>query len=212
MLYEFPDQRILAKEGDILFIPQGSCYEAKAQSANPQYMAIHFEGESPEPLHPFCCSLDDFPDREYLINCFADMWNFGSPVEKYRCFSLLYSLLAYLSSHSKGTEDGKYAIIDPAVAYLKDHIYDCDLKTDKLHRLCGISGTYFRDVFASRFGTTPHNYILSKRLSYAMSIIRSGDFHPIGEVAMTTGFSDPLYFSKVFRKTYGIPPSKMRKI
>jgi len=213
MEYSFPDQKLTVPEGNLVFIPKGSCYEARLLSgADPLYMAIHFVADSTEPLKPFCCSLGDFPDREYLINCFADMWSFGTPAEKYKCYSLFYSLLYYLSEQTRSAENSKYSLIDPAIAYLKEHMYDCGLKTDRLHRLCGISGTYFRELFAARFGTTPHSYLLSRRLSYAMSILRSGDFHSIGEVAQATGFSDPLYFSKLFKKAYGVPPSDLRKL
>lgn len=88
-------------------------------------------------------------------------------------------------------------------------MYDCSLNIHKLHNLCDISDTYFRQIFVSKFGTTPQKYITSRRLSHAKSIIDSGDFHTISEVAASVGFSDPLYFSKVFKKMYGVSPSDL---
>lgn len=214
VLYRFPEKEFVAREGNIVFIPKGSCYEAQALAEDPMYMAIHFEGDFAEPPEPMVFPLEGFPDGEYMTRCFADLWNFGTQAERYKCLSLFYNLLSYLSAleSSGSSENGKDALIAPAVAHLKAHLYDCDLRADRLHRLCGISGTYFRELFAARFGMTPHSYILSRRLSHAMSIIRSGDFNTIGEVANACGFSDPLYFSKVFKKAYGMPPSDLRKI
>ena len=54
----------------------------------------------------------------------------------------------------------------------------------------------------------PQEYVLSNRLSYAMHVIESGDFDNVYEVAKSVGFSDPLYFSKVFKKFYGFSPTK----
>lgn len=88
-------------------------------------------------------------------------------------------------------------------------MYDCSLNIHKLHNLCDISDTYFRQIFVLKFGTTPQKYITSRRLSHAKSIIDSGDFHTISEVAASVGFSDPLYFSKVFKKMYGVSPSDL---
>ena len=99
-------------------------------------------------------------------------------------------------------------MITPAVDYIKKHIYDADLKTDNLHQLCGISGTYFRKIFLANFGTNPQSYILKRRLSHAKALLDSGDFTTISELAASVGYTDPLYFSRVFKKKYGESPSK----
>ena len=62
---------------------------------------------------------------EYLKNHFTDLWKFGSPAEKYNCISLFYKLLAYVSTieHTDYADKCKFNIIEPAVCYLKEHIY-----------------------------------------------------------------------------------------
>ena len=104
-------------------------------------------------------------------------------------------------------EKNKYRILDPAIVYLKEHLYDCELRVGELHRLCGVSDTYFRKIFRSRFGASPHSYVLSRRIRHAEAILSSGDFRTIEEVALAVGFQDPLYFSKVFKKACGVSPS-----
>ena len=54
---------------------------------------------------------------------------------------------------------------------------------------------------------TPKEYVSAQRISHARSIIESGDYSGIREVAGMVGFSDPLYFSKAFKGVYGICPS-----
>ncbi len=53
----------------------------------------------------------------------------------------------------------------------------------------------------------PQKYIISKRISDAKAIMDSGEYEKVQEVAAQVGYSDPLYFSKVFKKFYGISPS-----
>ena len=95
--------------------------------------------------------------------------------------------------------------------YLKLHLYDSELKIDRLHRLCGISDTYFRKIFASQFRMSPQEYVLTKRISQAKSIIENGDFDTIRGVAEAVGYTDPLYFSKTFKKMQGVSPSKVNQ-
>jgi AraC-like DNA-binding protein len=42
-------------------------------------------------------------------------------------------------------------------------------------------------------------------------MLESGDFDSIKEVALSAGYSDPLYFSKVFKKFYGFSPSSLNE-
>ena len=103
-------------------------------------------------------------------------------------------------------------MIEPAVSYLKAHIFDANVKADSLHLLCGISDTYFRKIFSSNFGTTPQKYIISKRMAQAKSIIDNGDFYTISQVAQAVGYSDSLYFSKVFKLIYGVSPTDFSRL
>lgn len=211
--YDFPDRSFLVKEGEMMFVPKGSTYEGTAFSPDSRYFCIYFNADFSVPPQPFSCSLENFQRRDELFRCFPDVWTLGSEAEKYHCISLVYELLSYLSHLENITyaEKHKFPMIDSAIAYLRDHIYDPELRVSQLHRLSGISNTYFRQIFVSKFGVTPQSYILSKRLSQAKMILNSGDYHTVGEVALSVGFQNPLYFSKMFKKAYGTTPSEAGK-
>ena len=51
-------------------------------------------------------------------------------------------------------------------------------------------------------GRTPRKYITEKRLEKAKSIIDEGNYLHLYDVAEKTGFSDPLYFSRIFKQYY----------
>ncbi len=124
----------------------------------------------------------------------------------------VYDLLSFMSKMDtlKYPEKKKFAVIEPAVEHLKKHIYDTGLSIDDLHKLCGVSNTYFRKIFIMKFGMSPKNYVIDKRMVYAKSIVDSGEFQSVKQLSLTVGYSDPLYFSKVFKKHFGVSPISMK--
>ena len=207
--YLFHNRVMDTPAGNITFVPRGATYDTLAVQTPCSFVSIVFSADFPEPPHPFSLPLEGFHELEDLQNHLPDLWKFGSQAEHYKCYSFFYNLLSHLASleNQLHTDSEKETLILSAVAHLKKHIYDCDLRIDKLHELCGISGTYFRKLFLSRYGESPQKYILSRRLSHAKAIIDSGDFSTISEVAFSVGYNDPLYFSRAFKRKYGVSPS-----
>ncbi len=199
--------------GKILFLPQGASYEMTTLSDTPcTYVSVIFEAEIEDAV-PAVYAFDGFQEADTFESVLADLWKFGSAAEHYQCYSIFYSLLAYIQNLENLTYADKkhFSIIAPAVSYLKKHLYDCDLKIETLPQLCGVSGTYFRKLFRARYAVSPQNYILGKRLSHAKTIIDSGDFDTFSEIAVSVGYTDPLYFSRAFKKKYGVSPSEYAK-
>ena len=50
------------------------------------------------------------------------------------------------------------------------------------------------------------DYIRKKRLAHACSLLAEG--YNVSETAYKTGFSDPNYFSKTFKKEFGVTPTE----
>ena len=57
---------------------------------------------------------------------------------------------------------------------------------------------------------SPAQYILSLRMVNAQSLLENTDYK-IGEIAEIVGYDNQLYFSRVFRKEYGVSPAQYRK-
>lgn len=73
---------------------------------------------------------------------------------------------------------------------------------------CAYSPNYIRRLFQSATGATPAQYLRDIRLRNAESLLRSPPPRlTVTEIAERSGFADPLYFSRVFRKAYGTSPS-----
>jgi AraC-like DNA-binding protein len=72
-----------------------------------------------------------------------------------------------------------------------------------------LSKYHFLRLFKQVFGVTPGQYLIEKRLNYAKYlIIRTKK--PITDICYISGFENLSYFSRCFRKRFGISPSDLR--
>ncbi len=71
----------------------------------------------------------------------------------------------------------------------------------------GYNSKYLSSVFRKKMGVTYSDYLKSLRIKYAVTLFDHG-IHSVKNVALLSGFSDPLYFSTVFRKDIGVSPKE----
>ena len=81
----------------------------------------------------------------------------------------------------------------------------------ELAALLSLSVGHFCRAFKSSFSTTPHAYILSRRIQRAKEIMIEGDL-PLSQIALDCGFSDQAHFCRVFRQLTGLTPSGWRRV
>ncbi|TXH99999.1 MAG: AraC family transcriptional regulator [Rhizobium sp.] len=94
-----------------------------------------------------------------------------------------------------------------------DHInanLDKALPVDELAKVSGLSRAHFSRVFAESEGVPPAEFVLQQRMQRAAKLLTKAAFIPVKEVAIMSGFDDANYFSKVFRRIYGINPTEFR--
>lgn len=199
--------------GDLFFLPKGTTYIFKTEpDSGCAYTVINFYADLESPKPAFF-SLENFAEAADCMHLLPKLWHLEKPCDKHKCLSLFYALLSYLSAAENVSyaEKKRISLLDPAISYLEDHLFDPALKTEKLHRFCGISDAYFRKLFHAGFGASPKAYVVGKRLAHAKALIDSAAFDSVGEIARTVGYTDPLYFSRAFKKRYGISPQNMNK-
>ena len=64
--------------------------------------------------------------------------------------------------------------------------------------------------FRIALGTTPHRYLLMRRLELARELIHNG--RPLVDVALDTGFADQAHFTRAFRSAFGLTPARYRAL
>ena len=70
------------------------------------------------------------------------------------------------------------------------------------------SRTTLNRLFQKKIGRSPGQYLLEYRLQQSEKLLQMG--MTVKQTALSCGFEDPFYYSRVFRKHYGMPPSDYR--
>lgn len=74
-----------------------------------------------------------------------------------------------------------------------------------------LNHAYLCKIFKRVTGTTINKYLVDYRLSQACAMMRDPK-KSISDISLANGFNDPLYFSRCFRKQYGMSPTKYRQV
>ena len=95
----------------------------------------------------------------------------------------------------------------PAVFYVQQH-HNQHLYSDALARLCNMSASHFSRAFRKSYGVTFQEFLLRYRVSRACRLLMATASPKIAEIAFSVGFSDPSYFTRVFKRYVGVVPSE----
>ncbi len=105
------------------------------------------------------------------------------------------------------------AVDDPDVAaaakYIRDHAREGITVADVLKHV-PLSRRALESRFKKITGRTPHDAIVSQRLSHVERLLNETDLS-LDAIAARTGFEHAEYMSVVFRQKHGTPPGKFRK-
>ena len=93
----------------------------------------------------------------------------------------------------------------PALAYIEKHFRE-SVTSAKVSGACNMDSFRFSRAFRSAFGITFKEYLLRVRIKEACRLLEKPDI-AVTEVAYLSGFNDPSYFSKVFKRYAGVSPS-----
>jgi AraC family transcriptional regulator of arabinose operon len=78
-----------------------------------------------------------------------------------------------------------------------------------LARVAHLSTSRFAHLFSAQLGMSPSAYLERQRIAQARLLLEHTQ-RPVGEIARSVGFADPLYFSTRFRHVVGVSPTRYR--
>lgn len=116
--------------------------------------------------------------------------------------NIFISTLNYFNSF--GLSKGKKVVIQ-AKNYIDNNYHKDDLCLDKICQQVYVNESYLRSLFKKELGITISEYITSVRMNKAKELIKKGGIR-FSDLCEAIGYSDPAYFSKCFKKYFGISP------
>jgi len=124
---------------------------------------------------------------------------------------LIENLFCHVIRMREGMSDSKTRLIYSAKRYMEDNLGCAELSLGMVASHIGITPNYLSSLFSKEAGETFSEYLNSIRIRRATQLLKSSS-GSINEIAEKTGYSDALYFSKVFRRLIGMSPREFRKM
>ena len=155
-------------------------------------------------LYHFPTVLDETAQKE--MNALFD--RLFATEEVWETYSLCYQILGVLLRTAKPSRNDPNRGIHNAVDYIIEN-YTQKISLCDLARIANMSESNFYAAFRKRMGTSPIAYLNHYRLSLATDRLTATE-DAVGEISYAVGIHDPLYFSKLFKKNYGMTPREYR--
>lgn len=210
--YVFSDEKVVSVgQNEIIYMPKGSSYTVCSKISGNCY-AINFDISENIDFEPFSFKLKNASAFIKEFEKATELWKNKNTAFHMQCKSILYNIISMMQSeyNSKYMARSTANLIAPAVEYIKKNYTNESICISELSAMCDISEDYLRKIFKNTFGISPRKYINDMKISYAKELITSG-MYTIAEAAELSGYTDMSYFSREFKKAFGICPADYRK-
>jgi len=174
----------------------------------PPEMLIGPLGDKPRGL-PFVSS-PVIADRAFAANLSDVMRDLDGAIDDLQLDEVLTGIADGLLRHSDG--NGKTPVKAPdqigvrkACDFLQAHS-DRQVNSAELENISGLDRFTLARHFRMSLGTSPHRYLVTRRLERARGMIGSG--RSLVDIALETGFSDQAHFTRHFKKAHGMTPGR----
>lgn len=179
-------------------------------------MWIHFSGTAVSEIISSCglvAGYNKLCASKNAVEAFLDMIRrFHTPGKEMHANSELLRLLYALSDcremHPDNTNTDNSGILS-VITYINTN-YNKNITLGDLAKISGYSKSRFSHLFSEITGTTPVKYQNEIRLRTAAQMLTDTE-NTISDIAYACGFSDALYFSRIFKRIYGVSATEYRK-
>lgn len=103
----------------------------------------------------------------------------------------------------------KTYVVSEIRQYLGNH-YSEKISLDLIAKNMYLSSAYISKIFKEETGEAPINYLIKLRLEQARRQLEQGERQSIKAISTSVGYDDVYYFSKLFKKYYGVSPLNYR--
>ena len=209
--YRFAHKTLVAKQGDLLFLPGNLPYSGVCHAKPCCYYVIDFLCSDNKQFEAFGAPLL-FPAANYkkvlqLFESALHLWNHPSAGMMLHLKAHLYTLLA--ERFAPGTETDNLPNKNHILQYIEKNLSDQSLSVAKICKELFISDSQLRRTIHQLAGVSPNGYITAIRLNKAKFLLSTTE-ESIKDISYACGFASPYYFSRAFSKATGMSPSQYR--
>ncbi len=208
--FEENGKEISLREGEYYIQRAGLFQSGLRPSDSPVYFFIHIDAEfSTDPN-------DGIPIRgkfsKEAITAYADEYERLFRTHE-TTFFLMNSIMLQIFSELESTaapENARVRIAKDIKRYIASE-FAGTLSLSKIAERYGYSDDYIIKIFKNRYGITPYQYLIKKRLAQAESLLVQSNLS-IEEISRAVGYNDFSTFFRDFKKKYGMSPTERRTL
>lgn len=194
--FEVMNKKLTVAANDILFIPANTDYTVNYTENDS--IIVHLTDcnyEIPESI-----SFENKQQIDFLFFNLLSEWEKNHSVNQAKSF--IYDIFFNLSEENRRHN----RLFEDISAHMAKNFSDPNLSISEICRHFYISRTMLQKMFLECVGMSPKQYLLKLKLEKSFRLLKDSEMS-IKEVALSCGFSDEKYFSRVFSKKTGCPPS-----
>lgn len=227
--YTIRDTKYNVAAGDLLLLNPGEMHAHICSAENPLFLfSVGFEdiclkGRNENEFYfpneqPVFHTSSDL--KEKLTDLCYNMLNEESaplPGRYFMMRSYLTQMLILIIRNNAGTASSvikcdftssqKSYVVKTILEYMQKH-YQQKVSLDQIAGNMYISSVYISKVFKEETGNSPINHLIQIRLEKATELMSAEPSLTIKEIAKSVGYDDAYYFSRLFKKYYGVSPSQ----
>jgi len=211
---QLSNSRVEIKSGDVFFTFPDVKYTIES-SDHLEYIYISFLGTRPMEI----MERLNINTTNYIFHNFVDelnLWknfiesNSTSADIKAECvmlytFSMLEEYLPQSTTKLKVSDT-----VSNIKKFIDEHIQDSDLSLDTVSQHFSYNKKYISRLFKNNLNLGFSDYVNTVRIQEACSLMQQG-VSSVQDLAYFTGYKDPMYFSRVFKKHMKISPREFMK-
>lgn len=153
--------------------------------------------------------INDSHEIERVFDEMYENFDKNSVSNKVLCISLVHKLFSLLIGDRDASKMFSRYVSD-AQKLIEECYGDPDFTVEALAERIGLHYNYFSQLYKKKTGRSPKREIDSTRLDAAAKMLKFTD-KTIKEIAFECGFSDELYFSRAFKKSFDTSPKDYRR-
>ncbi len=194
------------REGDVVYIPPLVIHANVSQDG---FTNIHMRME--DPSFPYKTPFRVSDSMEHHLRSAFEQVKYYYLADIQRCELVLSALGELIISYTvvyRSNSDFSEPVEQIRALILRNYA-DSDFALDQAIAQLPFNYDYLRKLFKKEMGVTPLEYMTRLRMKKAEDMLAALDMrdYSMAEIAGLCGYEDALYFSRVFKKTYGVAPT-----
>lgn len=208
MTYIADSKTYVLRKNDAVLLPPGTVRERPLGTEPVRYISFNFyrnqENELNLPMYLPSCITEDL---RRLISAFPQSHLSAHDSSREKAASLLNFILCELRDAAIAESANPHVL--RITRYINAHI-TMPLSLQTVSGEVGLSKEYVSALFKKETGKTLTDYINERKLLLARQLLQSGELS-LADIAAHVGYENYGYFSRLFKRTFGIAPIEIRK-